>query len=51
MLPGKVKALIECKVGHSPAIKMQEAAQMIAWVKQHPDRNNDANNYIWETPT
>lgn len=46
MLLGKIKALIECKVGHSPAIKMQVAIQMIAWVKKHLYRNNDANNYM-----
>ncbi|KAB8256852.1 hypothetical protein BDV32DRAFT_152872 [Aspergillus pseudonomiae] len=36
----EIVALIECKrfrrAHHSPAVDMQEVAQMVAWVKEHP---------------
>lgn len=36
----RILALVECKSGprgrHSPGVDMQEVAQLVAWVKQHP---------------
>lgn len=36
----EIKALIECKLEerdpHKPAVDMQEAAQLVAWIKKYP---------------
>ncbi|PYH30614.1 uncharacterized protein BO87DRAFT_317082 [Aspergillus neoniger CBS 115656] len=36
----RILALVECKSGprgrHAPGVDMQEVAQLVAWVKQHP---------------
>lgn len=45
----RIRAIIECKksarLSNTPQVQMQEVAQMVAWIKEHPDDITNDMNY------